>query len=134
MQKIEWIVPGAVGTEIETQEETAYRLGKSLDTVRNYIRRYPLNYPKPVARRGSRKMLRSVKEIDAFIEWLETRERDRTPAEVVEGEIARIELAVETAQARVNRHTLSLDRAKRDLAHHKSELRKAEDRLALLRH
>lgn len=131
MKKIDWIVAEAEGDEIETQGQTAARIGRSLDTVRNYIRRYPLNYPQPVARIGSRMMYRRVKDIDAFVEWLETRERDRTPAEVAEGEVARIKLVLAATQTRVDRHTASLEKAKRDLAHHRSALKKAEDLLAL---
>jgi hypothetical protein len=131
MQNIEWINPQYKGTEVETQDESARRVGKSLDTMRNYIRRYPLHYPKPVARRGARKMLRSVKEIDTFMEWLENRERDRTPAEVAEGEIARIKMAIDSAQGRVDSHTKSLAKAKRDLAHHKAALKRAEDQYLL---
>ena len=129
---IVWLDPSAENDAVESQEQTAQRVGRSLDTVRNYVRRYPLEYPAPVAKSGSRKMFRRVKDIDAFMEWLETRDNTRTPLEVAHGEVARIELALSGAQKRVDKATAALDDATRERNRLRASLRRAKEQYDLL--
>lgn len=131
-EHLTWIDLSAQDDEIESQEQVAQRKGRTLDTVRNYVRRYPLNYPAPVAKSGSRKMFRRVKDIDAFFEWLETRDATRTPLEVAYGEVARIELALSGAQKRVDKATAALDDATRERNRLRKSLRRAKEQYDLL--
>jgi len=127
-----WLDPAAQDDAIETQAQTAARVGRTLDTVRNYVRRYPLEYPAPVAKTGSRMMFRRVKDIDAFMDWLENRDTTRTPAEVAYGEVARIELALSGAQKRVDKATAALDDATRERNRLRASLRRAKEQYDLL--
>jgi len=129
---IVWLDPSAENDAIESQEQTAQRVGRTLDTIRNYVRRYPLEYPAPVAKSGSRKMFRRVKDIDAFMEWLETRENTRTPLEVAHGEVVRIELALSGAQKRVDKAMAALDDATRERNRLRASLRRAKEQYDLL--
>jgi hypothetical protein len=127
-----WLDPAAENDAIESQEQTARRVGRTLDTIRNYVRRYPLEYPAPVAKSGSRKMFRRIKDIDAFMEWLETRENTRTPLEVAHGEVVRIELALEGAQKRVKKAMEAMDAATREHSRLKASLKRAREQYDLL--
>lgn len=126
---ITWIDESAEGEPVETQTETARRLGRSLDSVRNLVYRYPDRYPQPVARRGLQVMLRRVSEIDAFMEWVETRKSDRKPVEVAQSKLYRITESAERAKERVRRAEAALAAAKKHQFHVNKELRKAQDTL-----
>jgi hypothetical protein len=121
-EHIIWIDPSAQDDAIETQAQTAARTGRTLDTVRNYVRRYPLNYPAPVAKSGSRMMFRRVKDIDVFMDWLENRDTTRTPLEV----------ALSGAQKRVDKAMAALDDATRERNRLRKSLRQAREQYDLL--
>lgn len=128
----EWKRPELRGEKLETQAETAERTGKTIHQVRAYVRDYPNEYPEPVLLVNSRMAHRSVKELDAFFEWLHNRPTTRSSGEVAKGEVVRLERAVEKAAKSVETHTARLAVAERELARLKISLRKARDEADLL--
>lgn len=120
------------GEALETQAQSAERLGITLYQVRSYVRRYPKQFPAEVMVQGGRLTFRLVREVDEFMEWLTTRPKFRTPVEVTDGEVARLTLAREKAERRVERLDAALTQARRDLHYFEVEEAATRERARLL--
>lgn len=132
MPNIEWLRPELQDEELETQEESAKRVGASLSIMRSYVARYSVEFPEPVKLENGRKAYRSAKEIDAFLEWLETRSKHRTPAEVAQSELDRVTKALGKAEKSVDNYRALLEAAEKEMVRLRRAYRTAKERCDLL--
>lgn len=130
---LEWLRPEYQGRfdELETQTQAAERLGISLPMLRSYVARYPEKYPEVAAREG-RLTYRAKVEVDAFLVWLNERDRIRTPAEAAAGEVLRLTKSLDAAQTREARLGRQYEEAKRNTARIATDLRVQQERAKLL--
>jgi hypothetical protein len=132
-KQIVWIDSERAGEEVETQEETAKRLGLKVTTLQSYIRLYPDQYPTEIAYlMPTRLRLRSVKELEKFFEWKASKPRFRKGSEVIQGEVVRLERSLEMAEKRKKRAEFDLDEANREVTRLRASLRKEKEYLGIL--
>jgi len=132
-KRIEWIDPARKDEQVETQAETAKRLGMKKSTLESFVRMYPDRFPREVAYlMPTRLRLRSVKELEEFFAWKASKPDMRSRAEVVQGKCVALTRSLETAERRLKKAQLELEEAQRDATRLRSSLRKEKEYLGLL--
>lgn len=131
--EIEWADPSRKGEKVETQDQTAERIGVDVKTLHSYARIYPDRFPVVIAYLlPTRKRLRSVKELEEFFQWKAAKPKLRASEDVLSGKVARLERAVERAEKRKKRAEEELETSKQSLSRLRAELRTNSDYLKLL--
>jgi hypothetical protein len=130
---IKWIDPEREGEEVETQQQTAARLGLDVETLKSYVYRYSGEYPTEIAYlMPTRLRLRSVKELGEFFEWLANKPKLRSAAEISKGEVVRLERSMTAAEKRRKRLQRELDGVDQELKRLRTLLRKEKENLSIL--
>lgn len=132
-QWTKWIDPAREGEAVETQEQTAERLGIRVETLKAYVYRYPDNFPKEIAYlMPTRLRLRSVAELEEFFTWKAAKPKLRSAADVSKGEVVRVERMLSNAEEQKKAAQRSLDEAERKIKRLRGLLRKEKENLSLL--
>jgi hypothetical protein len=132
-EKLVWLDESREGCAIETQEETAARLGVAVTTVQSWVRQYPDKYPVEVAwLHPSKLRYRAVEDVDAFVEWKKNKPRFRTTAEVRAGEVERQKRGLERSDRRVQKAKRELEEAQRENRRIKAQLKLSQEQASLL--
>jgi molybdopterin converting factor small subunit len=114
--KVDWLRPEYRGREeeLETRADFEDRTGTTAQSLSSHFTRYANRVPKPAAKFGKQKWF-AASELDAFLAWIRENSGTRSEEEIMEAEIARLDVAIEEASDRIERHREALAKAERDL-------------------
>lgn len=112
-----------------TVQEFADRHGTTVQVVRTVIARYANKVPGVVKLVNGRQKYYSEEEFLAFFREVTTRTHDRSPLEVAQSEVARIQMVLGDTEERVEKRREDLEKAENDLRKYTRQLKRAQDKV-----
>lgn len=117
MAGTEWLRSEYKGREkeLETREDFFKRTGVTTQSLSSHFTRYANRVPKVVKKFGKQKWFVAT-ELDEFIKWIGENSGNRSEEEIVEAEIARLDVALEEVDGRLRKHAEATAKAEKDKA------------------
>ena len=115
MAGTEWLRSEYKGREkeLETREDFFKRTGVTTQSLSSHFTRYADRVPQIVKKFGKQKWFVAT-ELDEFIKWISENSGKRSEVEIKEALIARLDVALEEARGRAQKHRAALAKAERD--------------------
>jgi hypothetical protein len=128
-----WLRPEFQGREGELETRTGFyeRTGITEEALSSMFVRYANRAPKVVKRFGKKQHF-VIAELDTFVAWIAENSGKRSNAEVKRSEVARLVKSIEEAEDRVSDRLSDLKKAENSLALRKRQHKRALDELAFL--
>lgn len=130
---VKWLRPEFQGSEgeLETRTDFEKRTGISAQALSSRFTSYADRMPKVVKKFGKMKYFVAA-ELDEFVNWIAENAGTRSDADIRRAEIARIENAIDECDERVEEHRRNVEKAEKDRAKFRRQLRIKKEELDFL--
>jgi hypothetical protein len=130
---VKWLRPEFKGREgeLETRSDFEKRTGITAQALSSRFTNYADRMPKVVKKFGKTKYFVGA-ELDEFVAWIAENSGTRSDSDIRRAEIARIENAIDECSDRVEEHKRNVEKAEKDRAKFKRQLRVKKEELDFL--